>query len=176
MHFKEVCTTCGTVIRQCRCPGIKKIVEKVCDSCSVDDSKTGFDRAPTRYMAQGRETIDRIRDELGDAGFIAFCKGNEIKYTDRAGLKRGSDKETCFRKAYWYAAMWHHVRDPKNCKDPRWGRKDFVPYERPGLTCPGCGAKEVEAMTPRTVYACGSSDYDQRPGTFTASCQVHSAT
>lgn len=32
--------------------------------------------------------------------------------------------------------------------------------------CPNCGAPEVEASTPRTVYACGSSDYDQRPGTF----------
>lgn len=34
------------------------------------------------------------------------------------------------------------------------------------MTCPICGAPEVMADTPRTVYACGSSDYDQRPGTF----------
>ena len=34
--------------------------------------------------------------------------------------------------------------------------------------CQNCGAAEVEAMTPRTVYACGSSDYDHRPGTFRA--------
>lgn len=33
-------------------------------------------------------------------------------------------------------------------------------------TCPMCGAPEVDAFQPRTVYACGSSDYDQRPGTF----------
>ncbi len=32
--------------------------------------------------------------------------------------------------------------------------------------CPVCTEPEVEASTPRTVYACGSSDYDQRPGTF----------
>jgi hypothetical protein len=32
--------------------------------------------------------------------------------------------------------------------------------------CPKCGAPEVEAMTLRTKYRCGSSDYDQRPGTF----------
>lgn len=32
--------------------------------------------------------------------------------------------------------------------------------------CPNCGAQEVAAATPSTVYACGSSDYDQRPGTF----------
>lgn len=32
--------------------------------------------------------------------------------------------------------------------------------------CPMCGALEIEASSPRTVYVCGSSDYDQRPGTF----------
>jgi ribosomal protein S27AE len=32
--------------------------------------------------------------------------------------------------------------------------------------CPNCGAREVMALTPRTTYGCGSSDYDQRPGTF----------
>ena len=37
-------------------------------------------------------------------------------------------------------------------------------------TCPKCGAPEVDANTPRTVYACGSSDYDQRPGTFRHVC------
>lgn len=36
--------------------------------------------------------------------------------------------------------------------------------------CPTCGAQEVEADTPRTTYACGSSDYDQRPGTFDQKC------
>ena len=39
------------------------------------------------------------------------------------------------------------------------------------LVCPKCGAVEVEAMTPRTVYTCGSSDYDQRPNTFSQSEQ-----
>ena len=36
----------------------------------------------------------------------------------------------------------------------------------PGDKCPVCGKPEVDALTPRTVYACGSSDYDARPGTF----------
>lgn len=41
--------------------------------------------------------------------------------------------------------------------------------------CPKCGAPEVEAMTPRTKYKCGSSDYDQRPNTFkqTIRCKLH---
>lgn len=37
-------------------------------------------------------------------------------------------------------------------------------------TCPNCNAPEVAASTPRTTYACGSSDYDQRPGTFERKC------
>lgn len=36
----------------------------------------------------------------------------------------------------------------------------------PGDKCPLCGAEEVESNTPRTTYACGSSDYDGRPETF----------
>ena len=32
--------------------------------------------------------------------------------------------------------------------------------------CPNCGAPEVDFYSPRTMYACGSTDYDQRPGTF----------
>lgn len=40
-----------------------------------------------------------------------------------------------------------------------------------GDKCPECGAVEVDAMTPRTTYACGSSDYDQRPNTFSQSEQ-----
>jgi hypothetical protein len=36
----------------------------------------------------------------------------------------------------------------------------------PRERCPYCGSEEIEANTPRTVYGCGSSDYDQRPNTF----------
>jgi len=36
--------------------------------------------------------------------------------------------------------------------------------------CPRCGAPEIDKPTQRTVYACGSSDYDQRPGTFDCQC------
>lgn len=32
--------------------------------------------------------------------------------------------------------------------------------------CPKCDSIEIAADTPRTTYECGSSDYDQRPGTF----------
>lgn len=41
-----------------------------------------------------------------------------------------------------------------------------MPTQTPAQCCPHCGMPEVEAMTPRTVYRCGSSDYDRRPGTL----------
>lgn len=41
-----------------------------------------------------------------------------------------------------------------------------IPEEGPMMTCPKCGAEEIEASSPRTTYSCGSSDYDQRPDTF----------
>lgn len=44
------------------------------------------------------------------------------------------------------------------------------------MSCPRCGAAEVASSTPRTTYACGSSDYDQRPGSFAGSCATSPAT
>ena len=41
-------------------------------------------------------------------------------------------------------------------------KEEFILGDR----CKECGAEEVEANTPKTVYLCGSSDYDQRPNTF----------
>ena len=34
------------------------------------------------------------------------------------------------------------------------------------LKCPKCGSPEITADTPRTVYSCMASDFEQRPGTF----------
>lgn len=44
--------------------------------------------------------------------------------------------------------------------------QNTMSVERGSDTCPACGAYEVPCMDPRTVYACGSRDYDGRPGTF----------
>ena len=56
----------------------------------------------------------------------------------------------------------------KNKIAPRTEQLD-IPID--GDKCPKCGAVEVDAMTPRTIYACGSSDYDKRPNTFNQSEQ-----
>lgn len=44
--------------------------------------------------------------------------------------------------------------------------RPLMTTNNPPGKCPKCGATEVDSMTPRTTYFCGSSDYDQRPGTF----------
>jgi len=44
--------------------------------------------------------------------------------------------------------------------------KPLITKNIEGGKCPKCGAEEVNAMTPSTVYSCGSLDYDQRPNTF----------
>lgn len=74
---------------------------------ATGDDPTGFQAAPDRYMSTGRETIDRIRDRLGDEGFVAFCNGNVLKYSDRAGLK--GDPEGDAEKVRWYATRWLHT-------------------------------------------------------------------
>ena len=38
--------------------------------------------------------------------------------------------------------------------------------------CPACGAPEVDSGTPRTTYACGSSDYDACLETFVRVCSM----
>lgn len=92
------------------------------------DDATGFNVAPVRYSAHGRETIDRIRDLLGDAGFIAYCRGTALKYRDRAGLKGDAAEDE--RKAAWYTQMAAHVAAPLEHQDPRAYRAGWAPYVR----------------------------------------------
>lgn len=35
-----------------------------------------------------------------------------------------------------------------------------------GQECPECHSPEIDSNSPETKYQCGSTDYDQRPGTF----------
>ncbi len=56
--------------------------------------------SPPHYT-QGRiECIDAIESALGPAGFIAFLRGQVLKYTWRLGLKGAAEVDA--RKAAWY--------------------------------------------------------------------------
>lgn len=85
---------------------------------------------PERYDAGGRETLDRIRDLLGDHGFVAGCLFNVVKYLDRAGKK--GDAALDEAKALFYLQAVAHV--VKGCPDPRDHRPTFAPYQRDAAT------------------------------------------
>lgn len=57
---------------------------------------------PAHYQGE-IECIDAIRSALGDAGFLAFCRGNAIKYAWRAHRKGKHDQDMA--KAAWYSRM-----------------------------------------------------------------------
>lgn len=80
----------------------------------MSSEEIGFLGAPSHYAGE-RETIDVIRDQLGDEGFVAFCRGNAIKYRARAGRKGSAD--TDLGKAVWYEMMAVHITD--GGPDPR---------------------------------------------------------
>jgi hypothetical protein len=102
--------------------------ESQLSAANVGDN--GHTAAPVRYTQQGRETCDRIRDTLGDEGFVAFCRGNAIKYRDRAGAKGDATGDE--EKALWYTQMALHVENPARYADPRVSRPGFVSYQRGG--------------------------------------------
>ena len=47
---------------------------------------------PAHYTSGQIECIDAIKEALGDIGFMAYCKGNVLKYLWRAG-KKGDARE-----------------------------------------------------------------------------------
>ena len=55
---------------------------------------------PPHYTGGNIECIDAIREALGLAGFIAFCRGNAMKYTWRTGKKDAAEQD--MRKGAWY--------------------------------------------------------------------------
>jgi hypothetical protein len=55
---------------------------------------------PSHYNQGSIECIDAIESALGRDGFIAFLRGQVIKYQWRCGLKDASLQDA--RKANWY--------------------------------------------------------------------------
>ena len=54
---------------------------------------------PPHYTTGSIECIDAIHAALGDDGFLAYCRGNALKYVWRAPLKANAQD---LRKAIWY--------------------------------------------------------------------------
>lgn len=62
--------------------------------------ETDMVNSPPHYNQGSIETIDGIEVALGPGGFVAYCRGNALKYLWRAAYK-GAEAED-LRKAEWY--------------------------------------------------------------------------
>lgn len=68
---------------------------------------------PTHYTSNGPvECIDAIHSALGHDGFVAFLRGQVIKYNWRMGLKDAAAQDA--GKAVWYADKLRKVLDNAN--------------------------------------------------------------
>jgi uncharacterized protein (DUF2164 family) len=56
---------------------------------------------PAHYNQGSIECIDAIEAALGPAGFVAFLRGQVIKYQWRCGLKDAAAQDAA--KAHWYS-------------------------------------------------------------------------
>ena len=65
----------------------------------VDEPQADPVNHPPHYTAGDIECIDAIRAALGRDGFIAYCRGNAIKYLWRCEHKGGVED---MHKAEWY--------------------------------------------------------------------------
>lgn len=94
--MSDLCTHCGfTVEPSC----------EVCGTPAVPDMVNH----PPHYTAGDIECIDAIRAALGDAGFVAYCRGNAIKYLWRTGRKGNAQED--LQKAAWYGTKAAEVTD-----------------------------------------------------------------
>ena len=90
---------------------IRNIVDSVAPTLSAYQQQTPKEDAnkvheevnhPSHYQSGGMECIDAIRAALGPEGFLAYCRGNAIKYSWRAG-KKGPNVASDMGKAAVYA-------------------------------------------------------------------------
>lgn len=101
-RWKDV-TGCPTVIKNpisCIHDAVK-INFAPLDEAGQPVPKADMVNNPPHYQTDnGIECIDAIRAALGRVGFIAYCRGNAIKYGWRAGKKDETAQD--LRKAAWY--------------------------------------------------------------------------
>jgi hypothetical protein len=68
----------------------------------IEDDEHDNVNHPDHYQSDnGIECIDAIRAALGHDGFIAYCRGNTIKYNWRSGSKSSHSED--LKKGAWYS-------------------------------------------------------------------------
>ena len=64
-----------------------------------DDNYNNIDK-PFHYNQSGIECIDYIKQVLGKEGFIAYCRGNVMKYNHRAFYKGNPTEDMAKAEQY----------------------------------------------------------------------------
>lgn len=77
-------------------------------------SNTTYDAVhkPPHYNFGTIECIEYIHQVLGDDGFIAYCRGNAMKYQHRVGYKGNPAEDIA--KATWYLTRASSVLEGTN--------------------------------------------------------------
>ena len=91
--------------KSCACYGLYPTGP--CAACLKSDSFVGYMErqsdpvnSPAHYQNGGIETIEIIRAMLTPDEFRGYCKGNVIKYRERAQFKGSAEQD--YAKAKWY--------------------------------------------------------------------------
>ena len=70
-----------------------------CGECEMIDNYNNVDK-PFHYNQSGIECIEYIKQVLGDEGFIAYCRGNVMKYNHRAFYKGNPTEDMAKAEQY----------------------------------------------------------------------------
>ena len=92
----KTCDVCGIAAVFETCNGFFCSIE-----CEHKEKNSDMVNHPPHYTNGEIECIDAIQAALGNEGFAAYCRGQIIKYTWRAGLKSNTKED--IQKAEWYA-------------------------------------------------------------------------
>lgn len=71
----------------------------VCGECSIPEQYNNVDK-PFHYNQSGIECIEYIKQVLGLEGFIAYCRGNVMKYNHRAFYKGNPTEDMAKAEQY----------------------------------------------------------------------------
>lgn len=71
-----------------------------CGECQVKDNYNNIDKPFHYNHSDGIECIDYIKQVLGKEGFIAYCRGNVMKYNHRAFYKGNPTEDMAKAEQY----------------------------------------------------------------------------
>ena len=89
MRYGEYCDTCDCLLDD----------RGHCGECLMTDNYNNIDK-PFHYNQAGVECIDYIKQVLGKEGFIAYCRGNVMKYNHRAFYKGNPTEDMAKAEQY----------------------------------------------------------------------------